>query len=247
MKQLILIRHGPSLWNKSNLFTGWADAGLSARGLTEAVIAGQRLKAEGYDFDVCYTSVLIRAIKTLHLVLENMERPWLPVHKHWRLNERHYGALEGLNKTQTAEEYGDEQVQIWRRSYWTRPPALEPGDDRCPSNDLRYDDLDPGDLPTAESLQETSTRMLPYWHETIAPSIKSGNRVLIVAHGHSLRALIKHLDGVSDGEIPKLEIPTGEPLIYDLTDNLTPVRHYYLQQEHAGSRGAFCGAIATKA
>ena len=233
MERLVLIRHGQSVWNKANLFTGWADVDLSPNGLAEAACAGKLLKEAGFDFDVCYTSLLKRAIKTLHLLLENMDRLWLPEHKHWRLNERHYGSLQGLNKAKTAEEYGDRQVQIWRRSYGTRPLALEPGDQRCPSNDLRYDSLDPGEVPTAECLKDTVTRVLPYWHNTIAPSIMSGQRVLIVAHGNSLRALVKYLDGVSEEEIPKLEIPTGKPLVYELSDDLTPVRHYYLDNSHA--------------
>lgn len=228
MTKLVLIRHGQSLWNKANLFTGWKDIDLSEQGVAEAIAAGRRLTAAGFDFDVCYTSVLTRAIKTLNLVLEEMDRLWLPVHKHWRLNERHYGALQGLNKAETAEKYGDEQVHIWRRSYDTPPPALEPGDERHPGADRRYADLDPADIPSSECLKDTVERVLPYWHETIAADIKRGQRVIIAAHGNSLRGLVKYLDGIGDGDILKLEIPTGVPWIYDLDDDLKPIRRYAL-------------------
>jgi len=228
MTKLVLIRHGQSLWNKANLFTGWKDVDLSDQGVAEAKRAGERLKASGFDFDVCYTSVLTRAIKTLHLALEEMDRLWLPVHKSWRLNERHYGALQGLNKAETAEKYGDEQVHIWRRSYDTPPPPLEPGDDRDPGADLRYADLDPADIPRAECLKDTVERVLPFWHETIAPDIKRGQRVFIAAHGNSLRGLVKYLDGISDSEILKLEIPTGVPWVYDLDSDLKPTGRYAL-------------------
>ena len=229
MKKLVLIRHGQSLWNKANLFTGWKDVDLSDQGVAEAREAGQRLKAAGFDFDVCYTSVLTRAIKTLHLVLEEMDRLWLPVHKNWRLNERHYGALQGLNKAETAEKYGDEQVHIWRRSYDTPPPALEPGDERHPGADRRYADLDPADIPSSECLKDTVERVLPYWQETVAPAIADGQRVIIAAHGNSLRGLVKYLDGIGDDDILKLEIPTGVPWVYELADDLTPVRRYALE------------------
>ncbi|MEL6963804.1 MAG: 2,3-diphosphoglycerate-dependent phosphoglycerate mutase [Pseudomonadota bacterium] len=228
MTKLVLIRHGQSLWNKANLFTGWKDVDLSDQGVAEAKRAGERLKASGFDFDVCYTSVLTRAIKTLHLALEEMDRLWLPVHKSWRLNERHYGALQGLNKAETAEKYGDEQVHIWRRSYDTPPPPLEPGDDRDPGADPRYADLDPADIPRAECLKDTVERVLPFWHETIAPDIKRGQRVFIAAHGNSLRGLVKYLDGISDSEILKLEIPTGVPWVYDLDSDLKPTGRYAL-------------------
>ncbi|NJO38188.1 MAG: 2,3-diphosphoglycerate-dependent phosphoglycerate mutase [Rhizobiales bacterium] len=229
MTQLVLIRHGQSLWNQANLFTGWQDVDLSDQGSAEARDAGRRLQAAGFDFDVCYTSVLTRAIKTLHLVLEEMDRLWLPVHKSWRLNERHYGALQGLNKAETAARYGDEQVHVWRRSYDTPPPALEPGDERHPGADRRYAHLDPSEIPRAECLKDTVERVLPYWHETIAPSIREGQRVIIAAHGNSLRGLVKYLDAIGDSDILKLEIPTGIPWIYDLDDDLKPTRRYALE------------------
>ncbi len=222
MTKLVLIRHGQSLWNKANLFTGWQDVDLSEQGVAEAKAAGKRLKEAGLDFDLCYTSVLTRAIKTLNLVLEEMDRLWLPVAKHWRLNERHYGALQGLNKAETAEKYGDEQVHIWRRSYDTPPPALEPGDERHPGEDRRYADLDPHEIPRSECLKDTVERVLPYWQEVIAPEIRKGRRVIIAAHGNSLRGLVKYLDGIGDDDILKLEIPTGVPWVYDLDDDLKP-------------------------
>lgn len=229
MTRLVLIRHGQSVWNKANLFTGWKDVDLSEQGVAEAVAAGERLKAAGIDFDVCYTSVLTRAIKTLNIVLEGMDRLWLPVSKHWRLNERHYGALQGLNKAETAQKYGDEQVHIWRRSYTTPPPPLEPGDPRHPGADPRYAALDPSELPSSECLKDTVERVLPYWHEEIAPAIGRGERVIIAAHGNSLRGLVKYLDGVSDDQILKVEIPTGIPLVYELDDALKPTASYYLE------------------
>ena len=228
MPKLVLIRHGQSVWNKANLFTGWKDVDLTDQGVAEAKDAGKRLQAAGFDFDVCYTSLLIRAIKTLHLTLEEMDRLWLSVHKSWRLNERHYGALQGLNKAETAEKYGDEQVHIWRRSYDTPPPALEPGDERHPGADRRYAHLEPADIPSAECLKDTVERVLPYWHETIAPDIRRGQRVIIAAHGNSLRGLVKYLDDIDDDEILKLEIPTGVPWVYDLDDDLKPIRRYAL-------------------
>lgn len=228
MPKLVLIRHGQSVWNKANLFTGWKDVDLTEQGIAEAKDAGKRLKAAGFDFDVCYTSLLIRAIKTLHLTLEEMDRLWLPVHKSWRLNERHYGALQGLNKAETAEKYGDDQVHIWRRSYDTPPPALEPGDERHPGADPRYAHLDPADIPSAECLKDTVERVLPYWHETIAPDIRRGQRVIIAAHGNSLRGLVKYLDNIDDSEILKLEIPTGVPWVYELDDDLKPLKRYAL-------------------
>ena len=223
MTKLVLIRHGQSVWNKANLFTGWTDVDLSDQGVAEARSAGDRLKAEGFDFDICYTSLLTRAIKTLHLVLEEMDRLWLPVEKSWRLNERHYGALQGLNKAETAQKYGDDQVHIWRRSYDTPPPALEPGDDRHPGGDPRYAALEPKEIPSSECLKDTVERVLPYWHQTIAPEIKKGRRVIIAAHGNSLRGLVKYLDGIGDDDILKLEIPTGVPWVYELDDDLKPL------------------------
>ena len=229
MMKLVLIRHGQSLWNKANLFTGWKDVDLTDQGVAEARDAGQRLQAEGFDFDICYTSVLTRAIKTLNLVLEEMDRLWLPVEKHWRLNERHYGALQGLNKAETAEKYGKDQVHIWRRSYDTPPPAMEAGDERNPGADRRYADVDPADIPSAECLKDTVERVLPFWETTIAPTIRQGKRVIIAAHGNSLRGLVKYLDGMDDDAILNLEIPTGVPWIYDLDDDLKPIRRYALE------------------
>jgi 2,3-bisphosphoglycerate-dependent phosphoglycerate mutase len=232
--KLVLLRHGESVWNKENRFTGWADVDLSERGVAEAQAAGRAMVADGLDFDLCYASVLKRAIKTLWLALETMDRMWLPIQHHWRLNERHYGGLQGLNKAETAKKYGDDQVFVWRRSYGTPPPPLEANDPRSQANDPRYRAI-AGKVPLSESLKDTITRTLPFWHETIAPSIKSGKRVLIAAHGNSLRGLVKYLDNLSDEEITKVEIPTGRPLVYELDGNLKPVRHYYLGEEKAKS------------
>ena len=228
MKKLVLLRHGESEWNMSNRFSGWTDVGLTEKGIGEAIEAGQVLKKEGYVFDVAYTSVLKRAIKTLWIVMEEMDLMWIPVHRHWRLNERHYGALQGLNKAETAEKHGMEQVKIWRRSYDVQPPALTREDPRFPGHDPRYAGLSDGELPLTECLKDTVDRFLPYYHETIAPDIAAGKRVVIAAHGNSLRALVKHLDGISDGEIVGLNIPTGIPLVYELNDALEPVQHFYL-------------------
>ncbi len=228
MKQLVMLRHGESVWNKENRFTGWTDVPLSDQGRAEAADAGRRLKEAGFAFDVAYTSVLRRAIHTLWLVLDQMEQPWIPVHPNWRLNERHYGALQGPNKAETAQEFGDDQVHLWRRSYDVPPPALDAGDERHPSRDRRYADLSPAELPLTECLKDTVDRMLPHWNEVIAPTVASGQRVVIAAHGNSLRALIKHLDQVSDKDIIELNIPTGTPLVYELTDDLKPIRSYYL-------------------
>lgn len=228
MTKLVLIRHGQSLWNKANLFTGWKDVDLSEQGIQEAKTAAERLTKAGYEFDVCHTSVLTRAIKTLHIVLEGMDRLWLPVQKSWRLNERHYGALQGLNKAETAAKYGDEQVHIWRRSYTTPPPSLEAGDERHPGADPRYAALDPADIPSAECLKDTVDRVLPYWHNDIAPAIRRGERIIIAAHGNSLRGLVKYLDNVSDDDILSVEIPTGVPLVYELDGDLKPTKSYYL-------------------
>jgi 2,3-bisphosphoglycerate-dependent phosphoglycerate mutase len=228
MHQLILLRHGESVWNKENLFTGWTDVDLSEAGMEESRQAGQILKERGCLFDVAYTSVLKRAIRTLWILLDAMDRMWVPLCNDWRLNERHYGALQGLNKAETAAKYGAEQVQLWRRSYLIRPPALEPSDPRHPCFDPRYDRLEPGSLPAAECLQDTVERVLPFWQEHIVPSLQRGERPLIVAHGNSLRGLIKYLDRISDEDIVNLEIPTGKPLVYELDQDLRPVRHYYL-------------------
>lgn len=228
MRRLVLVRHGESIWNQENRFTGWVDVGLSQKGVQEAIEAARMIQQENYRFDVAYTSVLKRAIKTLWIIQEEMDLMWIPVHCNWRLNERHYGALQGLNKAETAQKYGEKQVLIWRRSFDIPPPALTPVDEMYPGKDPRYSHLRPEEIPLAESLKDTIERFLPYWNETIAPAIRSGKRVLIVAHGNSLRALVKHLDGISDQEIVELNIPTGIPLVYELEDNLIPIRRFYL-------------------
>ena len=228
MKTLVLLRHGQSVWNKENLFTGWADVDLTEQGMREARSAGQILKKEGYGFDLAFTSVLKRAIKTLWLALEEMDQMWIPVNNTWRLNERHYGALQGLNKQETVDKYGPDQVQIWRRSYDTPPPALLPDDKRSPKGDPRYAELKPEELPLTECLKDTVERVVPYWLETIAPQVKAGKRVIIASHGNSIRALVKYLDGIADDKIVELNIPTGVPLVYQLNDDLTPIRHFYL-------------------
>ena len=246
-QRLVLLRHGESTWNRENRFTGWTDVGLSEKGVEEAVAAGKLLSADGYVFDVAYTSVLKRAIKTLWLGLEQLDQMWIPVHLEWRLNERHYGALQGLNKAEMAAKYGEEHVHRWRRSYDEPPPPLELDDERHPRHDARYASLPPNELPRAESLKDTVARFLPYWHEIIAPSIRAGKRVLIAAHGNSLRALVKHLDGVSEREIVGLNIPTGIPLVYELDGDLAPVRHYYLGDPEAVRRAAEAVANQGKA
>lgn len=238
MRTLVLLRHGESIWNKENRFTGWTDVGLSERGVEEALEAGRTLLREGYRFDVAYTSVLKRAIKTLWIVLEEMDLMWIPVYRSWRLNERHYGALQGLNKAETAERYGLAQTQLWRRSYDVPPPALTPDDPRHPKNDPRYAKLRPEELPLTECLKDTVARFLPYWHEAIAPALRAGERVLIAAHGNSLRALVKYLDAVSDADIVELNIPTGIPLVYELDDDLRPLRHFYLGDPEAVARAS---------
>jgi 2,3-bisphosphoglycerate-dependent phosphoglycerate mutase len=238
MYRLVLLRHGESLWNKENRFTGWSDVDLSARGIDEAQAAGRLLRAEGFAFDVAYTSVLKRAIRTLWLVLDEMDLMWIPVHRSWRLNERHYGDLQGLNKAETAERHGMEQTQIWRRSYDVRPPALTVDDPRHPGRDPRYAGLDAKELPLTECLKDTVERFLPYWHRTIAPAVRSGQRVLIAAHGNSLRALVKYLDQVSDQDIVGLNIPTGIPLLYELDQELRPLGHRYLGDAEAAARAA---------
>lgn len=228
MKKIVLLRHGESVWNKENRFTGWTDVDLSEKGVSEAKNAAELLKQEGLTFDVAYTSVLKRAIRTLWIVLDNMDLMWIPVYRTFRLNERHYGALQGLNKSEMASRFGEDKVLVWRRSYDVPPPALEKTDSRYPGNDPRYKSLDPKDIPFTECLKDTVARFLPYWHETIAPQIKSGKNVLIAAHGNSLRALVKYLDSVPEAEIVNLNIPTGIPLVYELDDKLKPVKHYYL-------------------
>lgn len=226
--KLVLLRHGESTWNREGLFTGWTDVDLSEKGITEAKTSGQVLKEQGYVFDIAYTSVLKRAIRTLWIVMDVMDIMWIPVYRSWRLNERHYGALQGLSKPETAKKHGEKQVLIWRRSYDIRPPALEKTDMRYPGKDPKYNDLKEEEIPTSECLKDTVARVLPYWKEQIIPTIKSGARILISAHGNSLRALVKYLDDVSNEEILKLNIPTGIPLIYELDDNIKPIKHYYL-------------------
>jgi len=228
MKKLVLIRHGESVWNKENRFTGWTDVDLSDKGRQEAAEGGRVLKAEGFTFDVAYTSVLKRAIRTLWTVLDEMDLMWIPVHRAWQLNERHYGALQGLNKSETADKFGEDQVKIWRRSYDIPPPPLETTDERYPGKDRRYHALTPEQLPVTECLKDTVERFLPYWHSTIAPAILAGERVLIAAHGNSLRALVKYLDNIPESDIVELNIPTGMPLVYELTDDLKPIKSYYL-------------------
>jgi len=228
MFKLVLVRHGESTWNKENRFTGWTDVDLSERGREEATKAGQILKEQGYVFEVAFTSVLKRAIRTLWIIQEQMDLMWIPVQISWRLNERHYGALQGLNKSEMAAKYGEQQVFIWRRSYDIQPPALTTDDPRYPGNDPRYRVLKIQDIPLTESLKDTVARFMPYWHEVLAPAIGSGQKVIISAHGNSLRALVKYLDNVADSEIVGLNIPTGIPLVYELDDGLKPLRHYYL-------------------
>jgi 2,3-bisphosphoglycerate-dependent phosphoglycerate mutase len=238
MHKVVLLRHGESTWNKENRFTGWHDVDLTERGRDEAREAGRLLKEGGYAFDVAYTSVLKRAIKTLGIALDTLDQLWIPVIKSWKLNERSYGALQGLNKAETAAKHGEAQTKIWRRSFDIPPPALTVDDERHPSHDPRYKALKPGDLPLTESLKDTIARFMPYWHETIAPTIASGKRVIIAAHGNSLRALVKDLDNIPEAEIVELNIPTGIPLVYELDDNLRPLRHYYLGDPAAAAAAA---------
>lgn len=247
MHKLVLIRHGESTWNLENRFTGWTDVDLTPLGLEQAVQAGRLLRAEGYDFDLCYTSVLKRATRTLWHVLDEMDRTWLPVEHSWRLNERHYGALQGLNKADMARQFGDEQVLVWRRSYDVPPPPLEPGDPRSERGDVRYAKLEPGQVPLTECLKDTVARVLPYWNASMAPAIQSGKRVLVAAHGNSIRALVKYLDGVSDKDIVGLNIPNGIPLVYELDAQLKPLRHYYLGDAEAVARAAAAVASQGKA
>lgn len=239
MYKLVFVRHGQSLWNLENRFTGWTDVDLTELGKTEAAEAGKLLKDGGYDFDVAYTSVLKRAIKTLNIIQSEMDRDWLPVIRAWQLNERHYGSLQGLNKAEMAEKFGEEQVKIWRRSYDVPPPALELTDERHPKFDRRYASLTPAQLPASESLKITLERVLPYWNSTLAPDIKSGKRVLLVAHGNSIRALVKYLDNISENEITELNIPTGLPLVYEIDKDLKPIKNYYLgDPEEAAKKAA---------
>jgi 2,3-bisphosphoglycerate-dependent phosphoglycerate mutase len=245
MYKLVLVRHGQSTWNLENRFTGWHDVDLTEQGVREATDGARLLAEEGYTFDVAYTSVLKRAIRTLWIIMDEMDLMWIPVHRSWRLNERHYGALQGLDKAETAERHSDEQVHIWRRSYDIPPPALTEDDPRHPGKDRRYADLTPEQLPLTECLKDTVERMLPYWHETIAPQVKAGKRVIVAAHGNSLRALVKYLDNISDDEITGLNIPTGIPLVYELDEDLKPIRSYYLGDPEAAAKAA--AAVAAQA
>ena len=247
MHKLVLIRHGESTWNLENRFTGWTDVDLTLLGLEQAVMAGRLLKQEGYDFDLCYTSVLKRATRTLWHVLDEMDRTWLPVVNTWRLNERHYGALQGLNKAETAKKYGDAQVLVWRRSYDTPPPALEENDPRWERSDRRYAKLTAAEMPRTECLKDTVARVLPFWNESMAPAIRAGKRIVVAAHGNSMRALVKYLDGISDDEIVGLNIPNGIPLVYELDTDLKPIRHYYLGDAEAAARAAAAVAAQGKA
>ena len=247
MHKLVLIRHGESTWNQENRFTGWTDVPLTDTGVEQARQSGRLLKDAGYDFDVAYTSVLKRAVWTLWHCLDQMDRTWLPVLHDWRLNERHYGALQGLNKADTAKKYGDEQVLIWRRSYDTPPPVLDPSDPRGQRADIRYARLDPEQIPLTECLKDTVARVLPCWHERIAPAIRGGQRILIAAHGNSMRALVKYLDGISDADIVGLNIPNGIPLVYELDAELRPIRSYYLGDAEAAARAAAAVASQGKA
>jgi len=245
MKRLVLLRHGESTWNLENRFTGWTDVDLTPKGIAEAHEAARLLREGGYAFDLCFTSVLKRAIRTLWIVLDDMDLMWLTVHRSWRLNERHYGALQGLNKAETTAQYGEKQVLVWRRSYADPPPPLTRDDPRHPGHDRRYADVPPAQLPLTESLKDTVARFLPYWHERIVPEVRAGRRVVIAAHGNSLRALVKYLDGVSEEEIVGLNIPTGIPLVYELQDDLRPIRHFYLGDPEAARKAA--EAVANQA
>jgi 2,3-bisphosphoglycerate-dependent phosphoglycerate mutase len=247
MYKVVLLRHGESTWNKEKRFTVWTDVDLSEKGFVEAKKSGEVLKAEGYSFDIAFTSVLKRAIRTLWITLDELDLMWIPVIRNWRLNERHYGALQELNKAETAKKYGDDQVKIWRRSYDTQPPSLEKSDERYPGHDPRYSDLTDAELPLTECLKDTVARFMPYWEETIAPTIKSGKKVLIAAHGNSLRALVKYLDNVSEEEIVGLNIPTGIPLVYELDDDLKPIKHYYLGDPDEIAKAAAAVAAQGKA
>ncbi len=247
MYKLVLIRHGESTWNLENRFTGWTDVELTPTGVSQAMSAGKLLKAEGYEFDIAYTSVLKRAIHTLNYCLDEMDRSWLPVVKDWRLNERHYGGLQGLDKGETAKKYGDAQVLVWRRSYDTPPPALEANDPRGQRQDVRYAKLAPEQIPLTECLKDTVARVLPFWNEAMAPAIKSGQRIVIAAHGNSIRALIKYLDNISDADIVGLNIPNGIPLVYELDADLKPIKSYYLGDAEAAAKAAAAVASQGKA
>lgn len=247
MYKLVLVRHGQSVWNLENRFTGWTDVGLTELGQAEALEAGKLLKADGYVFDVAYTSVLKRAIHTLWIILQEMNLEWIPVTNAWQVNERHYGALQGLNKSEMAEKFGEEQVKIWRRSYDVPPPALDWEDERHPRFDARYGSLPPEQLPATESLKITLERVLPYWHSTLAPVIKSGQRVIVAAHGNSIRALVKYLDNISDAAIPEVNIPTGLPLVYEFDDDLKPIKNYYLGDPEEAAKKAAAVADQAKA
>ena len=246
MHKLVLIRHGESTWNQTNRFTGWTDVDLTDTGIEQAKNAGRSLKAEGYDFDVAYTSVLKRATRTLWHCLDEMDRTWLPVVNSWRLNERHYGALQGLNKAETARQYGEAQVLIWRRSYDTPPPALAPTDPRSERSDVRYARLKPEQIPLTECLKDTVQRVMPFWNEALAPAMKAGKRILVAAHGNSIRALVKSLDHIADSEIVGVNIPNGIPLVYELDANLKPIRHYYLGDAEAAADAAAAVAAQGK-
>ena len=247
MYKIVLLRHGESEWNKENRFTGWTDVDLSEKGVAEAMAGGKLMKEAGFKFDLAYTSVLKRAIRTLWLALDQMDQLRIPVYKTWRLNERHYGALQGLNKAETAKKYGDEQVHIWRRSYDIQPPALTADDERFPGKDPRYADLTKDELPLTECLKDTVARFLPFWHETVAPAIKSGKQIIIAAHGNSLRALVKYLDNIPESEIVELNIPTGIPLVYELDKDLKPIKHYYLGDPEEAKKKAEAVANQAKA
>ncbi len=247
MYKIVLLRHGQSAWNLDNRFTGWTDVDLTDQGREEARAAGRVLKADGFEFDLVYTSVLTRAIRTMQIAMSELNQLWVPVVRDWRLNERHYGALQGLNKAETAAKHGDEQVKIWRRSYSVPPPALAADDERHPSRDRRYADVPKDQLPLTESLKDTVARFVPFWESTIAPQVKKGKRVVIVAHGNSLRALVKHLDGMSEAEILELNIPTGIPLVYELDANLKPIKHYYLGDPDEIAKAAAAVAAQGKA
>jgi len=247
MYEIVLLRHGESLWNKENRFTGWTDVDLTDGGIQEAHSAGKILKDSGYHFDIAFTSVLKRAIRTLWIVLDEMDLMWIPVQNSWRLNERHYGALQGLNKAETAQKYGDEQVTLWRRSADVRPPALDKDDPRYPGHDPRYADLKASELPLTENLIDTINRVIPYWNSTIASTIRSGKKIIVVAHGNSLRGLVKYLDNLSNEEVIALNIPTGIPLVYELDDNLKPIKHYYLGNQEEIEQKAEAVANQSKA
>jgi 2,3-bisphosphoglycerate-dependent phosphoglycerate mutase len=247
MHKLVLIRHGESTWNQENRFTGWTDVDLTPTGIEQAKTSGRLLQAGGWEFDLCYTSVLKRATRTLWHCLDEMDRTWLPVVHSWRLNERHYGALQGLNKAETARKYGDEQVLLWRRSYDVPPPALEPDDPRCERTDIRYAGLAPGEVPLTECLKDVVARVLPFWNESMAPAIRAGQQVLVAAHGNSIRALVKYLDRIPDNDIVGLNIPNGIPLVYELDAGLQPLRHYYLGDPEAAAQAAAAVARQGKA